>query len=152
MDVIGSDTSVSYAFDQNKPSPMDLYSSSLEGTRKPLQDGESTQRVRSTMAKVGVLTNESLPHLDGDDDNPQPAKTRPARHSRVESTSQAEASSSGSRNVKEKVAQYEQRNVKSPPHVNLLEKLAKPTRKNGMKPKQVRLSFLVGCFSQLSEL
>jgi hypothetical protein len=136
MDVIGA-AEVSYVFDQNKPSPIHVYSASLEGKRKPPQDGDSTLRVRNTMKEVEARTTESV-SPDADADNVRPADAYLALlPPRRESAAQAEASS-GQGNVKEKVALFEKSNRDNPRHLNLLT-INSQSRKNGMKPRQVGL-------------
>jgi hypothetical protein len=132
MDVIGPE--VSYEFDQNKPSPISLFSSSLEETRNPPQDGKSTLRVRNVMRELETRTAPSFSRPGGDTDDARPAP--PTLLSRGESSAQAEASS-GRGNVKKKVALYELERSRqdSPRHLNL--KNLGQTRKNAMKPKQV---------------
>jgi len=139
MDVIGA-AEVSYVFDQNKPSPIHVYSASLEGKRKPPQDGESTLRVRSTMKEVEARTTESVSRPDADADNVRPANAYLAILPRRASAAQAEASS-GQGNVKKKVALFEQSNRDSP--VVDLRTLGGQSRKNGMKPRVVGLSSAV---------
>jgi len=120
----------SYIFDQNKPSPMNQFSVSLEGQRKSPQDGASTSRLRKTMMKQNSsrrLESASRPDDDGDDVQPG----RPRLSGRSPSTAQAKMSP-GLGNVKAKVAFFEQ---DGPRHVDLVA-LAQ-SRKNGMKPKRV---------------
>lgn len=130
----------SYAFDQKKPTPMDLFSTSWEEERKSPQDGASTQRVRKIMMKdVSRRLESSASRPDNDGDGVQPG--RRFLSGRRQSTAQAEVSS-GQGNVKEKVAFYDGKDEKekekekrASPHVNLLT-ISKQSRKNGMKPKQ----------------
>jgi len=130
MDVI-SPNNASYVFDQNKPSPIHAFSSSLEEKRKSPQDGESTLRVRNAMKKSETRTTESVSCPDSDDDGVRrTSKTLPGLLSR-NAAAQAETSY-----VKETVALFEGRNQSSTRHINL-EQLS---RKNGMKRKQVGLS------------
>jgi len=124
----------SYSFDQNKPSPMNQFSASLEEQRKSPQDGTSTQRVRETMMKHVSRRLESTSRPDGDDVQPG----RPLLSGRTQSTARAEVSSRPG-NVKSKVAFFdEQERPDSPPHFDLRKKMGQ-SRKNGMKPKQVGL-------------
>jgi hypothetical protein len=144
MDLIGS--GLSYGFDQNKRSPISQFSSALEETRNPPQDGESTLRVRNVMMGLNTRTpasSASFSRPGGDTDDARPA---PTFLSRGESSAQAEASS-GRGNVKKKVAIFEQNKQANPPHFDL--RLRK-TRKNGMKPKQVCLLSLV-CTTRKTE-
>jgi hypothetical protein len=145
MDVIN--TEVSYEFDQNKPSPISVFSSSLEEIRKPAQDGQSTRRVRSVMKGIDAHAVASHSRRDGDNDDTRPVSTLPTLLSRGGSSAQAKASS-GRGNVKEKVAIFEQKKPDNPPHIDLKER---QTRKSAMKRKQVCLSSL--CYARkLSEL
>ena len=138
LDVISPNT-VSYSFDQNKPSPMDAFSSSLEEKRKSPQDGESTLRVRNVVKKSEMRTTESVSRPDSDgDDVLRLSKTLPVLLSR-NATAQAEASSGGGY-VKRRVAYFDgiegkNKNASGPRYINL-EQLSQ-SRKNGMKPKQV---------------
>jgi hypothetical protein len=116
MDIIPS-----YAFDQNKPSPIEQFSSSLEGRQKPPQDGASTERLRRVMkVKEPVLDSASCTDGDGDD-------VPPRRHvsSRSGSTPRAGMSSGGS-NVKSKVALFEQQETR---HIDLRTVQSKMKRK-----------------------
>lgn len=105
MDIIPSHAS--YTFDQNKPSPIEQFSSSLEGRQKPPQDGPSTERLRRMVeAKEPVLDSASCTDGDGDD-------LAPRRHVSLRSGSTPRAgTSSGGSNVKSKVALFEQQETR----------------------------------------
>jgi hypothetical protein len=127
----------SYAFDQKKPTPINQFSASWEEGHKSPQDGISTQRVRKVVMKQDVSRRlELTSRPDSDSDDVQLG--RPLLSGRSQSTARAEVSS-GQGNVKAKVALYENGGNErrdSPPHLDL-RTLGKPSRKNGMKPKQV---------------
>ncbi|KAI0004478.1 hypothetical protein BJV74DRAFT_377630 [Russula compacta] len=136
MDLISPD--ISYAFDQNKPSPLHQLSSTLEGIRKPPQDGESTRRVRHAVKQSEAPSSESASHLDGDDIRVQRARALPTL-SGSKPTAQVGVSSEGN-SVKTKVALYEQQNS---PHIDLkLKATMRRSRKSVMKPKQMPLGRL----------
>jgi hypothetical protein len=127
----------SYTFDQNKPSPMNQFSASLEEKRKSPQDGASTQRVRQMMKKHVSRRLESTSRVDGDD-----AQSGRLLSGRSQSTARAEVTYRPG-NVKSKVAFFDEQDKRdrrdrrdSPPHVDLRKM---QSRKNGMKPKQVGL-------------
>jgi hypothetical protein len=139
MDVIGPEAS--YDFDQNKPSPIQLFSSSFEEIRKPSQDGQSTLRVRNVMKELETRTAMSVSRLVSDADDARSTDALPTSLSRDESSAQAKASSRRG-NVKEKVALIEQgKRDNHPPHLNL-KTIVPRSRKEAMKPKQVGLSIL----------
>jgi hypothetical protein len=136
MDVI-SPNNVSYVFDQNQPSPIHAFSSSLEEKRKCPKDGESTLRLRNTMKKSETRTTESVSHPDSDDDGiRRMSKTLPSLVSR-NVTAQAEAPLERGF-VKERVAFYGGGKPSVTRHLNLAQ--MSQSKKNSMKPKQVGLS------------
>jgi hypothetical protein len=146
MDVIGPD--LSYGFDQNKRSPFSQFSSALEETRNPPQDGESTRRVRNVMMGLTTRTSASSASFSRPGDDTDDARPAPTFLSRGESSAQAEASS-GRGNVKKKVALFElNKRDNPPPHLDLV--IMRQTRKSGMKPKQVCLLSLV-CTTRKTE-
>lgn len=124
MDIINTD--VSYAFDHNKPSPMQQFSS--EEKRKAPQDGASTQRLRKAMmgTESGMLESISRPDSNGDDLQP-----RSHRLSGSDSTALAGMSFGGS-NVRSKVALFEPK--PDIPHRDL-RPLGRQPRKSQMRPK-----------------
>jgi Ulp1 family protease len=139
MDIINPE--VSYAFDLNKPSPMQQLSS-LEEKRKSPQDGPSTQRLRNVMM-TGSRKMESVSRPDGDGDDVQPWGPL---LSRSESTARAGVSSGGS-NVMSKVAMFEDKR-NSVPHRDL-RALGGQSRKSLMKPKAKPRNIVPLPFQQL---
>jgi hypothetical protein len=134
MDIITSE--VSYAFDANRPSPINLLSSTLKEREKLPQggDGASTRRVRKAMQDDGRVL-ESASCTDGDGDDVQPG----AIPSTSRLTARAGMSSLGS-NVKEKVKLYESQ----PPHLDLKTKTRfNQPLKSTMRPRQVCLFVLI---------
>ena len=130
MDLINSD-GVSYAFDQNKPSPICQLSSSLEEKRNSPKDGESTARLRSL--HNAASSRESSSPLDKDGDGLKRAKAplTPPLSRGERPTARAEASSKPGK-VRAIVSKFD-RGGPGP----LLNLQTMPNRKNGMKPKQV---------------
>jgi hypothetical protein len=124
MDLISSD-GVSYAFDQNKPSPICQLSSSLEEKCNSPKDGESTARLRSL--HNAPSPRESRSPLDKDGDGVERAKAPLVLSlSRGERpTARAEALCKPGR-VQAIASQFDRGVVN-------LQKM--PNRKNGMKPK-----------------
>jgi hypothetical protein len=135
MDIIGP--GAPYAFDQNKPSPMNQFSSLVGDALKPPKDGPSTLRLRKQHEPRG---SESASRPDGDGDDVSTSESTTAR---------AEAPS-GRSNVKTKVAYFEDIRD-STPHINLQTR-AVQSRKSLMKPKQVGLCCPDLWHLQLSEL
>ena len=122
----------SYAFDQKKPTPMDQFSASWEEEHKsPQRDGTSTQRVRRTMMDMSRKMESKSVRPDSDGDGVQ--QGRSLLSGRSNSTTRTEVPS-GQGNVKAKVALYE-----GGTHYLDLLSMNRPSRKNGMKPKQVGL-------------
>jgi hypothetical protein len=129
MDLISPEDVVSYAFDQNKPSPIRQLSLSFEETRMSPKDGESTARLRKQHNTPGA--KESASRLEE-------AKIPLAPPlSRGGSIARAEASSKPGY-VRTMVTKY---NGSTVPHRNLQPK----SRKNGMKPRAVSPRCPVWC-------
>jgi len=140
MDAISPNTFISHVFDQNKPSPIHTFSSSLGEKRKSPQDGESTLRVRNTAKELEMHTMEPVFRPNSDDDVVRRLSKILPGLVRSELAAQAEASSERG-DVKKKVALFEASKLRRPPCYDLREIVQ--TRKDGMKPKQVGLSFVM---------
>jgi hypothetical protein len=139
MDLISSEDVSSYAFDQNKPSPIRQLSSSFEETRRSPKDGESTARLRSL--HNATEEQESASRLDREGDSLEQAKPPlTLTLSRGKSTARAEVSPKPGI-VRTLVTKYEGGAV---PHLNLR---PTPSRKSAMKmkPRPVRPCCLVWC-------
>lgn len=126
MDIIGP---LPYAFDQNKPSPMNQLSSLVGDKPKLPQDGPSTLRLRR---QYEARESESASRPDGGSDDVSTSG----------STARAEAPA-GRSNVSSKVAIYEDK-LDGVPHFNVLPRVGQP-RKDSMKPKQVGLLYPICC-------
>jgi hypothetical protein len=130
MDIINPD--VSYAFDHNKPSPMQQFSS--EEKRKAPQDGPSTQRLRKVMMETEPRMLDSASRPDSNGDGVQ----RLGRRLSPSASAALAGMSSGGSNVSLKRAFFE-RNI---PHHDL-RTFGRQTRKSLMKPKEVGMFVLI---------